>query len=213
MALQVLIVLIIAAAVWIFSYLTAAQQENKRRLTPPRPPRPGEQEDEPRRPRRASAELEKFLEEVKRRKERDLEQVPEAILVPDEPPRAAPPPPLPRPVEQRRKSVPIGSKPPPRRSEPAIVIQPVTVAPAPSSRTVTMPSLVPAGVQAVQAVQAPPPPPQATQALNRPEALPTQASRTEGVKLVRELLKNRRALAGAFLLREILDKPLCKRRR
>jgi hypothetical protein len=202
-----LLIPLIAVAVWILSHL-AGNQQNQRRQAP-RPQPPFDPDQEPRHPGRAASELERFLEDVKRRKE--MEQVPEAILIAEEvaPPRKAPPP-LPRPVEQRRKSVPIGVKPPQRRRELAALVQPLPVTPAPTSRTVTMPSSAVAEVQAPQATQAPPPPPQA---LHRPEALPTKASKSEAVKLVQHLLRNRQALAGAFLLREILDKPLSKRRR
>jgi hypothetical protein len=211
-----LIIPLIVAAVWIISHLAAGNQEKQQRRPPPRPLPPDDPNQEGRRPRRASAELEQFLEEVKRRKE--LEQIPEAILVADEPPRVPPPLPLPRPVEPRRdeprrRSVPIGSKPAQRRLEPVVVVPPV---PPPLPRPAAMPA--PAPVQVVEPVRLtpvpppPPPPPPAAPAGSRPEVISTKA-RSEAIILVHELLRKRRSLAGAFLLREIFDKPLSKRRR
>ncbi len=190
-----LLIPIIAVAVYIISQL-AANQQNRRKPAPR--PLPPPDDFEPPRERRPSPDLEKFLEEVRQRKEeKDRRQEAEA----EEPPRRQPEP---------RRRLPVTTKPPRRRDEPVIVVQPASLPAGSSSRTVTMPSSVPAGVAPVQATQAPPPPPQA---LHRPEALPTRTPQSASVKMVGELLKNRQALSAALLLREILGPPLSRRRR
>jgi hypothetical protein len=212
---------LIAIAVWILSQLAGNQQQTKRPSPRPFPPRDPEQD-----PRsRAPGDLEEFLESMKRRKEAEEQTaaereraereraaadraVAQPVLIAEEvvPPRASPPP-LPRPVEQRRKSVPVGNKKPPRRTEPVIVIEPPPVV-----RTVPMPmpaaapAVTLATLPAVPAVPATPP------AIHRPEALPAKTSLPPVARMVRDLLKSRQTLAAAILLREVLDPPLCKRR-
>jgi hypothetical protein len=104
--------------------------------------------------------------------------------------------------------VPIGSKPAQRRLEPVVVVPPV---PPPLPRPAAMPA--PAPVQDIEPVRlTPAAPPPAAPAGSRPEVISSKA-RSEATILVHELLRKRRSLASAFLLREIFDKPLSKRRR
>lgn len=211
---------LIAIAIWILSQLAGNQQQKR---PTPRPYPPGDPEQDPR-ARRSPDDLEDFLEKMKRRKDAAEQTAPERagaertaaepVLVAEEVPRPRTlPPPLPRPVEQRRKSNPIGAKKPQRRPEPVILAEPFSSAPAELNRTVTMPSMTPVIPQAPQALPAAAAAPTAPQALHRPEALPTKVSLPPAARMVRELLKSRQTLAAAVLLREVLDAPLCKRAR
>jgi len=192
------LVLLLIAAGYILNHLAKNQQQN----APPRRPLPPLDPDAEPRPRRATTQLEKFLEDMQRRKEgedvRTAAPIYEAVEVPDKPG----PPPLPRSAEQRRKGATIGSKRSPRRPEPAIVIE--------RQAPLAMPSSVPAAVQPNQAL---PPPPDAPLAIHRPEALPSRAPQSPAVKMVRALLKNRQSMGAAFLLKEILDRPRSRRPR
>jgi hypothetical protein len=184
------LVIFLFVAVYILNQLAKSQQQ--------KPPRPQRDEDEAPR-RRPVTQLEKFLEDMQRRKEgedvRTAAPIYEAVEVPPKP--AAP-----RSLEQRRKSAAPAGKKPPRRAEARVVIEP--------SRQLAMPSLAPAAVPENQTL---PPPPDAPQAIHRPEALPAKAPQSPAVKMVHALLKNRQALGAAFLLREILDRPRCRRPR
>ena len=200
---------LVAVAVWILSQLVANQQRRQQGLPRSGPPRDPGDETPPRRP---SDDLEKFLEEVRRRKEAQESAAAEPIYSAQEIP--ARPAHVPRATEGRRKSVAVGSKPQQRRVEPAVVVQPLPSASSPKSRHVAMPSTAPpAAPEAPQALPPPPVVPTAPQAVHRPESLPARTPASPAAKMVRELLKNRQSLGAAFLLREILDRPLCKRRR
>ena len=191
---------VVVVAVIIISQLAAKQPT--RQPPPPLPrPRPPRDPDDSAAPRRTSEDLEKFLEEVKRRKQSE-ETAAEPLYTAQEIPAR----PAPRPVEQRRQSVAVDSK-PQRRSQPrVVVVEPA----APKLRQLAMPS---SEVAVLQALQAPASPADAPQAIHRPEALPTVAALPPAAKMVRGLLKNRQSLRAALLLREILDQPLSKRRR
>jgi len=210
---------LIAIAVWILSQL-AGNQQQKRPTSRPFPPRDPEQDPSA---RRTPDDLQEFLEKMQRRKDAEEKAaaartaaepvlMAEEVVQPRPVPRTAPPP-LPRPVEQRRKSTPIGSQKPQRRPEPVILAEPLSSVPAELNRTVSMPSMTPVVPQAPQALPAAAAAPTAPQAIHRPEALPTKAWLPPVAKMVRELLKSRQTLAAAILLREVLDPPLCKRAR
>jgi hypothetical protein len=179
-----LLVIFLFVAVFILNQLAKSQQ----RKAPPRAER--DEDEAPQRRRRPMTQLEKFLEDMQRRKEgedvRTAAPIYEAVEVPSKPA----PPPL-RTVEQRRKPAAPVVKKPPRRVEARVVIEPSP--PAPESQ--------------------PPPSPEAPQPIHRPEALPAKAPQSPAVKMVRALLKNRQSLGAAFLLREILDRPRCRRPR
>ncbi len=215
-----LLIPLIVIAVWILSQLAGGQQQQKRppssRPFPPRDPRDPDEGGGPR-SRRGPEDFEKFLEDMKRRQEAQEKMPPEPVLIAEEVPARPVPPPLPRPAprpaprpyeqrpaeqrpaEQRRKSTPVGAKKPQRRVEPVIVVEP-----APAVRAVPMPVTAPPVVQAPAAAALPQP-------IFRPEALPSKTSLPPVARMVRELLKDRQSLAAAFLLREVLDQPLCKR--
>jgi len=178
------LVIFLFVAVFILNQLAKSQQ----RKAPPRAER--DEDEAPARRRRPMTQLEKFLEDMQRRKEgedvRTAAPIYEAVEVPPKPA----PPPLPRPVEQRRKSAAPVVKKPPRRVEARVVIEPSPSAP-----------------------ESQPPPPEAPPPVHRPEALPAKAPQSPAVTMVRALLKNRQSLGAAFLLREILDRPRCRRPR
>lgn len=217
-----LLIPLIVVAVWILSHLAGGQQQNQKRPAPPRP-LPPQDPDDGARPQRAAREMEQFLEEVRRRKQEVEEKSqPTPVSIAEEVQRPRPIP-LPRrqdsaTLEQRRRTVPIGAKRPQRSLEPVIVLQPLPVTatlavPGEGTQSVAMPRPGVEIPQAPQANQALPPPPAAPQALNRPEVMPTHGRQTAAMKMVRELLKNRQTLRAAFLLREVFDPPLSKRRR
>mgnify|MGYP001558898964 CR=1 FL=1 len=182
---QIWIIPLIALAVFILSQLGAKQQQQSRASSrPPLPRDPNEGQFAS--PRRGSQELEEFLEEIKRRKRAAEEQEP--VYVAKEVP--------PRPVEKRRSA----GKPPPRRGEPVIVVQSFPSEAAPPPVAMPMPQEAPIR-------------PDAPQPIFRPEALPAKTAATPVAKLVRDLLGHRKSMRAAFLLREVLDAPLSKRRR
>ena len=178
---------LIAVAVWILSNLAKNREEPRRQRTAP-PPRPEDGEG-PRR-RRTPAEVDQFLEEVRRRREaaeakvKKLEEKPVPIplsqkVAAESPfPRARavpPPPPVPTP--------------PPVRSETrrAPTVEPIL------AKVVPVPEQVVATPIVVPKVTPLPISPQVQQTL--------------------ALLKNRKSLVTAILLREILEQPLCRRTR
>lgn len=221
-----LLIPLIAIAVWILSHLASGQREQPRR-TPPRPQPDGDNPGgENRRPRSSSAELESFLEEMRQRKQYEKDQPVEPAVV-EETPRPKPPPvprrePTPRRDDRRddrRRSRSVGSKPPQRRNEPVIVVtpEPLPLPPAlPTARSAA--PTVTAGTTPVQLTVSVAPPTVGTLstgplALQQIETPKPQVPLAPAALMVKELLKNRRSLGAVFLLREILDRPLCQRRR
>jgi hypothetical protein len=216
------LIILIPIAIWILSNLFSTQREQTRRQA-------GAGEESPRRTS-SSSELESFLEEMRQRK--PAQERPVEPVVVEEAPRSPPawqeakpeapkPPPVPRREERRPKqrdergegrgsrSRPVGSKPPQRRAEPVIVV-PVEPAPAP-------PLAAPPVVLAAPTIKLPteppsaPPPPLPPARFDAPRVKPPP--RSPAAQIVADLIKNRQAVAAAFLLREILDRPLCQRRR
>jgi hypothetical protein len=224
-----LLIPLIAIAVWILSHLASSQREQREqpRRPPPRPSPPDQ--DNPGRPRSSSAELESFLEEMRQRKQYEKDQPAEAVVV-KEAPRPKPPPPLPRRDDrrderredrrdERRKSRPVGSRPPQRRTEPVIVVTPEPAAPL-SPRAAAPRAAAPtitAGATPMPLTLSVAPPTVGAASLTGPFAVQhvevpwTQAPPV--ARMVTELLRNRQTLPAAFLLREILDRPLSQRPR
>lgn len=216
------IIPLIVIALYILGHLASMQREQPRRPMA-RPPQPPPDPDERAKRRPASSDLESFLDEMRQRKRLEEEQV-EPVLVEESSrplPRHEP-----RRGDERSKSRAVGSKlpqskppqtkPPQRRTEPVVVVQPMPASPAPpplaarsTTPTITIKAATP---------MAPPPPPArpaapqaAPQRLDAPTVTATPVSPLAGV--VVDLLKSRQSLAAAFLLREILDRPLSQRRR
>ena len=209
---EILIVPLIALGVWILSTVfrgAEAEKDKARRPADGAPP-----------PRRPTGELDRFLEEARRRREKaqripppepePSRSLPAAVL-----PATNPPPPRPEP--RKREPQPMDA---PRKRE---------AAPANSARALNdellgriedRPSFAnPASEQAKPMMALPtnmetpalpslPPPTMNTPATssdqNRRDASPLRAA-------LSALLRDRKSLATAFILHEILDKPVSKR--
>jgi hypothetical protein len=210
-----LIIPLIALGVWILSaiFRGAEEQRDKERLN--------KSPDEGRRvrqPRRAQTELERFLEEARNRRlgasKPDTEDQPprqEEIL--EAIPVAKPV--SPRPAQRQR---PHGDRPKQRAvvaETPRRALE-MEAPPAHPRRGAGPPLALP-----VNAPPAPAPPPE-------PDRTPPAAAQKEvvvivpptrprpappGVVKLMQLLKDKQTLATAVLLSEVLDKPLCLRRR
>jgi hypothetical protein len=190
---EILIIPLIALGVWILGTIFKGEEERAR--GPNRPRGPGEG-----RTRRPVTDLDRFLEEARRR--RDGEKRPPRTAVA----RPAPVIPeaqsvrVPRPPKAREVSLPEPTR---RAEQPATIIPfvlpvesppPVEPSPAPSLEPTTTVKHVTAGA---------------------PAAL--SPSRQQGaspiLQQVRSLLNKPQTAGTAFVLREIFDRPLCQRRR
>ena len=214
---EILIVPMIALGVWILSTVFRGAEEGK-----DKPRRQGDGATPPRRP---ASEIDRFLEEARRRRDKVRERpAPEAEREPERTIPAAvlpptnPPPPPPRPEPRKREPQPTGEM---RKREPA----PTTSARALNDpllgRIEDRPSFAnPASAQAKPMMALPtnmetpalptlPTPTMDTPATssdqNRRDASPLRAA-------LSSMLRDRTALRTAFILHEILDEPLCKRR-
>ncbi|MCS7044967.1 MAG: hypothetical protein NZO58_01295 [Gemmataceae bacterium] len=192
------IIPVVALAAWIIHQLASSQQQQAKKAPAARP------DDRPPAPprRRASQELEQFLREAKQRKLRSVELAEDEVVVVAEPVELPPAAPIPQRTPVRRDPLPVRRVEPPRRVELAEAEAAGAVPLTPQAKVVEAPSSPPA----------PPPGPA------RPEDAYAQQGRLarRGVSplapLVRQLLSNRRSLQAAFVLRDILDRPLSKRR-
>lgn len=183
---------LVVVGVYIVSQLAAQLRDAKRRPNRNLPPtRPDDSPSTPPRPRaqRPSPEMDRFLEEVRRRQQ--------------------PPPAQPRPVQERPRPQP---SPRPVVLAPASTSAParpvVRTSPRPPNRKI--PEAVPAAIatlptQTLPVISAPPPPPPTRVSVSADK--PASAA----VYQVLDLLRDRQSLATAVLLREILDPPLCRR--
>jgi hypothetical protein len=212
---------LIVVSVWILANLARIPREQPR--LPPRRPQPPEGDEPPVRPRQPITDVDQFLAEVQRRRR----QAP-----PEQPPPS--PPPEWRPPERRRISptdVPVETRTPPLAVVPVDVPIPVLpvaevlpvearprpqppesmrraapeVRPGPPSRRLVdnteFPGLAP---DAAQPTLAPTAPVGSAQVVAR---APLTQSATE----VMAMLRDPRSIRVAFLLREILEPPLCRR--
>jgi len=156
------------------------------------------------RPRQTSSDVERFLEEINRRRQQNVEKRPpadrpasRAVALPSSLPEARPaprvqPPPLP-PVKRapaREPTQPAPSRRPLQRQEtpPPVLIVPV-LDPAPTALETASKTFGTASVQR--------------------DAKPISPA----VKLLMELLRYKQSLRTAILLREIFDPPLSRRQR
>jgi hypothetical protein len=136
--------------------------------------------------RRVVTDLDRFLEEARRRRE------PEERRKVPQPSRA----PVARPPLRERPTRP---QEPPRVATPVIVKEEVLVA-LPAPRPVAPPPVAQPVTSPTLAREASPP--------------PAPSTRTSPIaQQVRSLLSKPQTAAAAFVLREIFDRPLCKRRR
>jgi len=198
---EVLIVPLIALAVWILSTIFRSVEE-QRQANRPEPGGP---------PRRPMTELERFLDEARRR--RGATENPEVSQASAGPAIEAPLPAIPlampvRPEERpstegllrkerkpRPRQMPVAS-PPPRRSEEPIVAPPAMRMPEPSP---------PATVTPAPPVVRPGKEPAAPAGVRPGARLSPLVARLKGS------LKDRESLRVAFLLGEVLGPPLCQR--
>jgi hypothetical protein len=167
------IIPLIAVAVWILSNLAKNREEPRRQRTAP-PPRPDDGMGPSR--RLTPVEVDRFLEEVRRRREAAEGKTKKPLEKPAPPPLAQP-----MPLESR---LPRAKPIPPvirRTSPPEPVLAKIVSVPEPEATT---PIVVP-----------------------KVTAVPTSPQ----VKETLALLRNRKSLVTAMLLREILEQPLCKR--
>ena len=213
---EILIVPLIALGVWILSTVFRGAEEGK---------------DAPRRqgdgapPARPRSELDRFLEEARRQRDKARQQAAPVAETPKEPERKMPAavlpptsPPPPRPEPRKREPQPKSEM---RKREPA---------PTTSARALNDPLLVriedrpsfanPASAQATPmmalptSMETPALPTLPTPTMNTP-ATASDQNRRDASPLraaLSALLRDRKTLATAFILHEILDKPLCKRR-
>jgi hypothetical protein len=212
------IIPLIVIALYILGHLASMQREQPRRPMA-RSPQPPPDPDERAKRRPASSDLESFLDEMRQRKR--LEEEPVLAEESSRPlPRHEP-----RRGDERSKSRAVGSKPPQtkppqtkppqRRTEPVVVVQPMPVSAAPPSLPAVRSTTPTITIKAATPMAPPPPParpaaPQAApQRLDAPTVTAKPVSPLAGV--VVDLLKSRQSLAAAFLLREILDRPLSQR--
>jgi hypothetical protein len=190
---EVLIIPLIALAVWIIGTLSKSEEDKTKKTIGRRPTASGRAPG-----RRVVTDLDRFLEEARRRRE------PEERRKAPPPPSRTPParPPLrerpTRPEETPRVATTVVVK-----EEPAVVlpaprpfVQPPLAEPAP---TLASPKLEERRVGTPQSRQAPLEP----APVARPPSIAQQ---------VRSLLSKPQTAATAYVLREIFDRPLCKRR-
>jgi hypothetical protein len=207
--------LIVGAAVWIVGHLlknSVAAEEEKRKLSRP----PGAEDrplGQPRRPAAGSSDLNRFLQEVNRRKQteeqrtRAAEARPVAAAAPrssvDAPlearvERAPSPPPVRRPP---RETIPlVRPRQPGRRAERDVTIVPEALAVEPALPVAlavgALPTVLPALPAKAGAVRPPP-----------VKSLPP------GMGQLATLLRSKGGLQAGILFGEILAPPLCHRRR
>jgi hypothetical protein len=171
--------------------------------------RPPQKPDEDGRPGdRGPTDFDRFLEEA-RRKRRAAEARPRPQPRPE--PRSEP-----RPQPRRQAPVIVvepeappvrRAPPPPPPPTPVSVVVPIEPMPAPVTRKAATP--VPVEVVPIERARAPVEAPQAPARVTR---LPAPAQSTALKELLR-LLGNRDSVRAAFVLNEILQPPLCHRRR
>jgi hypothetical protein len=182
---ELLIIPLIALGVWIIGTLFKSEDDKTRKGVARRGNVAGRQPG-----RRMVTDLDRFLEEARRRRE------------PEDRRKAAAPParvPAPRPPVRERPSQPRDT---PRRVASVVVQEEVAVA-LPALQPIAAPPFA----EPVASQPSPREPPPATPA-------PAAAPRLPPIpQQVRSLLSKPQTAATAFVLREIFDRPLCRRRR
>jgi hypothetical protein len=184
---EILIIPLIALGVWILGTLFKGE-EDKTKKGVRRSANAGGG-------RRPVTDLDRFLEEARRRRESEDRQ-----LVPAPPP----PPPVRAPIARAplREPPALPRQTPPRVAAPVVRRQDVPVAVPVAGPVSSTTSAAP--VVASPGFQAPAPPAPVTTRDTRLSPIPQQ---------VRSLLSKPQTAGTAFILREIFDRPLCKRRR
>ncbi|MHB1426303.1 MAG: hypothetical protein ACYC3I_24325 [Gemmataceae bacterium] len=186
---ELLIIPLIALLVWIVGTLFKSEDDKTKKGGPGRGNVSGRTPS-----RRPATNLNRFLEEARRRREGD--ERPKATP-------AAPPPraPIARPPLRERASKPREA--PPRVAPPVIRREEVPVA-VPAARAVAPPPVV----EPVPTVT-----PMSDIVIPAAPTTTRDTHLSPIVQQVHSLLSQPRTAATAFVLREIFDRPLCKRRR
>ncbi|MBM4068698.1 MAG: hypothetical protein FJ271_07105 [Planctomycetes bacterium] len=204
-----LIIPLIFVAVWIISQLAKNKEQAAGRAKPP--PLPLDDEEAPR-ARRSASEVDRFLEEVRRRRAR-AEGRTDSPAVADRPrskPIAQRPPPRPAP-EPARSLPPLAQVPPPlpipSLATPTLPLPAPPPLPAPRKATpVTSSSRLPqAEIAIAEVVSADRLAPLVAGTVARP-------ARSPAVMQALNLLGSRQSLVAAIVLREILGPPVSKRK-
>jgi hypothetical protein len=187
---EVLIIPLIALGVWIIGTLFKSEDDKTKKgvvRRPLFPPQTGGGRGGGRTPGRRAVvtDLDRFLEETRRRREPEERR---KAPLPSRVPEARPP----------LREQPTRRQEPPRPATPVIVEEAVVVLPAP--RPVVPP-------QVAEPVASPP------SARAKPSFPVTSTPSSPIAQQVRSLLSKPQTAATAFVLREIFDRPLCKRRR
>jgi hypothetical protein len=181
---EILIIPLIALGVWIMGTLFKSEDDKTKQGARGRGNVPNRGPS-----RRPGTNFERFLEEARRRREAE------------DRPKAAPAPPPPRPRVSRP---PLRERPPqPREAPPLIRPKEVPIAVPVAQPIAPPPSVEPVAVAPQAGGDAIPAVPTIARDL-RPSPI---------VQQVHSLLSKPQTAATAFVLREILDRPLCKRRR
>jgi hypothetical protein len=205
---EVLIIPLIALAVWILGTIFRGLEEQKERDRPARNPDEGGRVTVP--PRRPATDLDRFLDEARRRRESSPRRKPQPAEAHRPERTVEPAADIPAPPRPRERA--------PARPRPAAAPRPQVEPHAPTADVqVSLP--VEAPVVVVKMTEpAPPPtpaPPLPVPVLAPPPAPPTLSSRQPSPVLarLREAMKDRSALITGIMLSEILARPVCERRR
>lgn len=203
---EVLLVPLIAMAVWIIgSLMRGSIEEKKRNESRPASGNGGSPTSRPSRQKQPN-DLQQFLEEVQRRRQTSEQQPAEA---PPEPSRPGPEPierrPKPRPAGQQKRQPRPSAPSPTRRPRPRATNEPgvVDLVVVEETRMVeAQPPLAIPVAGAIVPMAVPPPAP----------VVSRDREKNLSPSLV-ALLRTREALRNAIILREIFDPPLCKRKK
>jgi hypothetical protein len=191
------IIPLIAVAVWIITHLLKAGNDQQKQRRQQQPPQGGGT------PRRPAGDIDRFLEEIQRRrkdvdkKPPPVESAPPAPVI-RETPRPVKPPPIPRRVEppvvvsQRRR-------PPEIPQRPRQVVPPVELVVLEEVKEVTT------GIAEANVA------PSARAAFKAPTVSAAMAP-TPGAKKLGEMLRTKEGLQAAILMNELIGPPRCKRK-
>ncbi len=220
--LEIFIIPLIALAVWVLQYIFRGPEENKpaNRSRPSGQPRPANRPPQ----RRPVTDLDRYLEETRRRRQQDENRpVIIAEVVPEPAPRVEP--------ERRRPSIPPRA-PAPRGERRPSRVQPVAI-PEPTRRAPVLPEIVRpillGSAPVVVPVPEPSLPPTLASAPHNPGANPRNEASPAGIdsrsraqkradasalliELTR-LFRTKQGMAAALVLQEILGRPVSQRRR
>jgi hypothetical protein len=202
---EILVIPLIAFGVWILGTIFRGAEEAAKDRARRFPGEGGPQR------RRGATDLDRFLEEARRRRE-GAEQAKAGPAVD----------PLDRPLSQQAEApprpTPILRPQPQQRREPAKRVpqsRPKETTPPARPSPRVMLEMAPPETRAAPPPQPPPPPPsqEVPQVATTPPTVPRRQQVSAAVAQVARLLRSPQTAGAAYVLREILDEPMCKRRR